>query len=97
MARKKRKQQNKPNYPTSVHYEELDGEFRLYKVYGKKIVQDPFYICDDLADMINEIEDSLKRWKCSINLKQLKIFINKHNNNNVANYEEPVIFKSNFR
>lgn len=79
MAQKKRKKQTSPVTPTGVHYTEKDGDFYLYKKWSKtKISSEPFFITDDIANLIEEIERRATSWKLALNLKDLKKFINKH-------------------
>lgn len=79
MAKQRRKQQNKPVYPTGIHYIKDGEDYKLFKKFGRNnALNDPFYITSDLSEMIDEIENSCRKWKCAVNLKDLKKFINKH-------------------
>lgn len=80
MSKKKRTQPKAPAKPIGIHYKEQDGDFKLYKRWSKeKTASDPFYITDDLNEMIEEIQNCCKKWNCKVNLKELKQFIDKHN------------------
>jgi len=80
MSRDRKKPQKGNPKPKGVKYTECDGTFKLYKIWsGNKVAGDPFYITEDLAEMVQEIEDKCKIWGFKIDLKELVKFINKHN------------------
>lgn len=93
---RKRKQQRKPVVPIGVHYIKIDDDYYLYKKYGKLIIaKDPFYITDDLDELMDEISNSIKKWKFKPKLAELKKFYDQHNINETNN-EETDIFKDYF-
>ena len=93
---RKRKPQNKPVVPIGVHYTKVDDDYYLYKKYGKLVIaKDPFYITDDLDELMDEISNSIKKWKFKPKLAEIKKFYDKHNINEQQN-EETDIFKDYF-
>lgn len=76
--KKRKKISQKIIKPSRVIWEEEDGEFRLYKYYGKKRIEEPFYITDSLEDLIDELTEKVKRWQCKFDYVGFLKFIEKH-------------------
>lgn len=81
MAQSRPPKQKKNPVPINIVYIENDGDFKLYKQWNKKtIAKDPYYICDNLEELIEEIEAGCMKWGIRLNLKELHKFINIHKN-----------------
>lgn len=74
-----RKTKQAPKYPKGILFTHNDGEYRLFKIWGKNATAgDPFYITGDLGEMLDEMTAKTKIWNCKIDLKKLNKFIQEH-------------------
>ena len=73
MAKNKKRKQIKPNpKPKGVEYRFEDGMFKLYKVWTSKVTaKQPYYITDDLDEMVSEIADFKEKYRVNIDLQKL--------------------------
>ena len=72
---KKRKQPKKNPVPIGIEYVYDDGLFKLYKVWSKKNMSTtPFYITDDINEMVDEIAEKKEIWRVTIDFPKLLKF-----------------------
>lgn len=76
MAKNKQRKQKKSNpVPKGIKYTYEDGYFKLYKIWSSKFTSSkPFYITDDISEMVDEIAEKKEIWRVTIDLKNLLKF-----------------------
>ena len=65
-------------YPKGLKIVEEGQMFKLFKFWKNKIADEPFIITDSAQDVLDNYELYCRKWKFKPDLKTVKTFINKH-------------------
>lgn len=88
MANNRKNKTNKPITPKGVDIRIEDGLYRLFKVWqGDKIGKEPFFITDNIEEMVDKYKECCQNWKIKPNIKYIKSFINEHKKQEVTQDE----------
>lgn len=71
---------NKNPTPKDIKIEELDSEFRFYKVWsGKVVAKEPFLITTEIADVVERYKEYCTKWNLKPDMKLVYKLVNNNN------------------